>query len=84
MALILRWCIAGRIMSLLDFWFPLTASPGPGTVDLYLAEHPQEVAVVHAAKGADQIDPPTGEAFEGVDLRRNDYVLNDASDHAPG
>ena len=40
MALILRWCIAGRIMSLLDFWFPLTTSPGPGTLDPYLAEHP--------------------------------------------
>jgi len=22
MALILRWCIAGRIMDLLDVWFP--------------------------------------------------------------
>jgi hypothetical protein len=28
MALILRWCVAGRIMSL-DLWFPLTTSPGP-------------------------------------------------------
>ena len=25
----LRWYIAGRIMSLLDFWFLLTTSPGP-------------------------------------------------------
>jgi hypothetical protein len=44
MALILRWCIAGRIMSLLDFWF-LTTSPGPGTVDLYLAEHPGRLVI---------------------------------------
>ena len=29
MTLILRWCITGRIMSLLDVWFPLTTSPGP-------------------------------------------------------
>ena len=40
MTLILRWYIAGRIMSLLDFWVPLTTSPGPGTRDLYLADHP--------------------------------------------
>jgi hypothetical protein len=30
----------------------------------------------------DQLDPPAAEALEGVDLRRIDHVLNDASDHA--
>ena len=44
----------------------------------------QEVAVVHAAMRTDQLHPPAGEAFEGVDLLGNDDVLHHASDHAPG
>ncbi len=41
----------------------------------------KEVAVMHAAMRIDQPDPLAAEAFEGVDLRRIDHVLNDASDH---
>jgi hypothetical protein len=52
MALMLRWCIAGRINSLLDFWFPLTTSPGPGTVDLYLAEHAGRLVIPARRKNA--------------------------------
>lgn len=44
----------------------------------------QEVAVVHATMRIDQFDPPASETLEGIDLRRNDYVLNHASDHASG
>jgi hypothetical protein len=29
----------------------------------------------------DQLHPPAAEALEGVDLRRIDHVLHDASDH---
>jgi hypothetical protein len=34
-----------------------------------------------SAMRIDQLDPPAAEALEGVDLRRVDHVLNDASDH---
>jgi hypothetical protein len=50
MALILRWCIAGRIMSLLNCWFPLTHITGVGTVDLYLAEHPGGLVIPASRK----------------------------------
>jgi hypothetical protein len=52
MALIVRWCIIGRIMSLLDFWLPLTTSPGPDTLDLYLAEHPGRLVIPISRKNA--------------------------------
>jgi hypothetical protein len=39
-------------MSLLDFWFPLSASPGPGTADLYLAEHPGRLVIPARRKNA--------------------------------
>jgi hypothetical protein len=52
MAPILRWCIAGRIMSLLDIWFPLTTSAGPDTLDLYLAEHPGRLVIPASRKNA--------------------------------
>jgi hypothetical protein len=32
-------------MSLLYFWFALTASTGRDTVDLYLAEHPGRLVI---------------------------------------
>ena len=41
----------------------------------------KEVAVMRAAMRVHQLDPPAAEALEGVDLRRIDHVLNDASDH---
>jgi hypothetical protein len=41
----------------------------------------QEVAMVGAAVGIDQVHPPVGEAFEGAGLRRVDYILDDAGDH---
>jgi len=44
----------------------------------------QEVAVVHAAMGIDQLHPPAAEALEGVDLLGNNDLLNHASDHALG
>ena len=39
-------------MSLLDFWYPLTTSPGPGTLDLYLAEHPGRLVIPASRKKA--------------------------------
>ena len=39
-------------MSLLDYWFPLTTSLGPGTVDLYLAEHPGRPVIPASRKNA--------------------------------
>jgi hypothetical protein len=30
----------------------------------------------------DQLDPPSAEALESVDLSRIDHILNDAGDHA--
>jgi hypothetical protein len=41
----------------------------------------QEVAMVAAALPVNQFHPPPGEAFEGVDLRRIDDILDDAGDH---
>lgn len=41
----------------------------------------KEVAVMRTAMRIDQFDPPAAEALEGVDLRRIDHVLNNASDH---
>jgi hypothetical protein len=36
---------------------------------------------MRTAMRIDQLDPPAAEALEGVDLRRIDHVLHDASDH---
>lgn len=41
----------------------------------------KEVTVVRTAMRIHQLDPPPAETLEGVDLRRIDHVLNDASDH---
>jgi hypothetical protein len=37
--------------------------------------------MVGAPMGIDQVRSPAAEAFEGVDLRRVDYILDDAGDH---
>ena len=44
------------------------------------APHPRPALAAHAAMGIDQLHPAAAEAFEGIDLRGNDYVLNHASD----
>jgi hypothetical protein len=41
----------------------------------------QEVAVVAAAMAVNQLHPPPGEAFEGIDLRRIDDILHHAGNH---
>jgi hypothetical protein len=37
---------------------------------------------MRAAMRIDQLHPPAAEALEGVDLRRIDHVLNNASNHS--
>ena len=39
-------------MSLLDFWLPLTTSPGPDTLDLYLAEYPGTLVIPISRKNS--------------------------------